>query len=81
MKNTGRRNILDLVLDEYVAWGGPIVTRREALADARLRGFSDAQIDYCIFGRREVEAPADPAWHSDFLYRIQVMDGLVAVAA
>lgn len=73
---TKRHNIIDKVLDEYVVWGGPIVTRREALADAKLRGFSARQIDYCIFGRREVEAPADPAAHSDFLYRIQSMDGL-----
>jgi hypothetical protein len=73
MKNTGRRNILDAVLDEYVVWGGPIITRREALADCRANGFDDKAIDTLVFGRREVPAPADPAANLAFLRQIQAL--------
>lgn len=73
MKNTGSRNIIDRILDEYVVWGGPIVTRREALADMRTRGFDARAIDISVFGRKSVEAPADPAAHVAFLREIQAM--------
>lgn len=78
MKNTSRRNIIDLVLDEYVNWGGPVVTRREALADAKLRGFTDREIDIAIFGRRTVEAPADVVANVAFLSRIRQLEGIAA---
>lgn len=74
MKNTGsRKNIIDVVLDQYVVWGGPIVQRREALADMRAKGFDAKAIDICVFGREDVPAPADPAAHVAFLRQIQAM--------
>lgn len=78
-----RTNILDLVLDEYVAWGGPVITRRVALQDCRDRGFSDKAIDVLVFGRTEVPAPENPEWHLDFFRRIQEMEAAreMAVAA
>lgn len=78
MKNTSRRNSIDSILDEYVNWGGPVVTRREALADARLRGFTDREVDIAIFGRRTVEAPADIAGNVAFLARIRQFEGIAA---
>lgn len=74
MNTTKRQNPIDAVLDEYVVWGGPIVTRREALADMRTRGFDARAIDISVFGRQSVEAPADPAAHVAFLRRIQAME-------
>lgn len=61
---------------EYVAWGGPIVTRANALADAQLRGFNAREIDLGVFARRAVEAPENPAEHIAFLHAIQQRDGL-----
>lgn len=82
MKTNERRNIIDHVMDEYVVWGGPVVTRREAFADCKAKGFGDKQIDILVFGRQSVEAPADPAWHVAFLRQIQSMEmGQMAVAA
>lgn len=72
MKTTARRtNIIDAVLDEYVVWGGPIVTRREALADMQARGFDARAIDISVFGRKAVEAPENPEQHVAFLRQIQ----------
>lgn len=71
---TNRRSILDQVLDEYVVWGGPIITRREALADCKAKGFGAKAIDVLVFGRREVDAPADPAAHVACLRQIQAME-------
>ena len=73
MKNTGRRNLLDQVLDEYVMWGGPVVTRREALADCRAKNMSAREIDAHVFGRRSVEAPVNPEQHVAILRQIQAM--------
>lgn len=72
MKTTARRpNIIDRILDEYVVWGGPIVTRREALADMQARGFDARAIDISVFGRQAVEAPENPEAHVAFLRQIQ----------
>lgn len=74
MNTYKRSNIIDQVLDEYIEWGGPTVTRRVALADMKARGFDAKAIDICIFGRRSVEAPADPAAHLAFFEQIQAME-------
>ena len=74
MKNTGRRNILDVVLDEYVMWGGPVVQRRVALADMQARGFDARAIDISVFGRKAVEAPESPEAHLAFIREIQAME-------
>lgn len=66
-----RRSIIDDVLDEFVVWGGPTITRREALADCRERGFDAKAIDVLVFGRRQAPAPADPAAELAFFRRIQ----------
>ena len=71
-KNT-KRNIIERVLDEYVVWGGPVVTRREVLADCQSKGFDARQIDVLVFGRQSVAAPADPAAHVAFLRQIQAL--------
>ena len=71
MKNTKRTNILDVVLDEYVMWGGPVVQRRVALADMQARGFDARAIDISVFGRRAVEAPENPEQHLAFFRQIQ----------
>lgn len=73
MKNTKRTNLVAQVMDEYVMWGGPIVTRREAYADCIAKGMTPRESDYCAFGRRSVPAPADPAAHLAFLRQIQAM--------
>lgn len=72
------RGALAEVLGEYVCWGGPIVTRAEAYRDGKARGFDARMLDYTVFGRPAVEAPADPAVHLAFLSRIRVADGLAA---
>jgi hypothetical protein len=66
MKNTGRQNIIDQVLDEYVPWGGPIVQRRVLLSHMREQGFDARAIDFSVFGREAVPAPENPEWHLDF---------------
>lgn len=68
-----KRNLIDQVLDQYVVWGGPVVTRREALADCRSKGLDAKAIDISVFGRREVPAPSDPAAHVAFLRQIQAL--------
>ena len=74
MKNTARTNILDLVLDEYVNWGGPIVQRRVVLAELRADGgYSDKAIDTLVFGRTEVPAPENPEWHLSFYEQVRAM--------
>jgi hypothetical protein len=74
MKTTARRtSLIDTILDEYVVWGGPVVTRREALADMQSRGFDARAIDISVFGRQAVEAPENPAEHVAFLRQIQAM--------
>lgn len=73
MKNTGKRNILDVVLDEYIPWGGPVVQRRVALADMRERGFDAKAIDISVFGRNAVPAPENPEVHLAFFRQIQAM--------
>jgi len=74
MNTQKRRNILDAVLDEYVVWGGPVVTRREALHDMQSRGFDARAIDISVFGRKAVEAPENPEAHVAFL-RHQTLHG------
>jgi len=82
MKNTDSRNIIDKVMNEYVVWGGPIVTRHEAYKDCIARGMSVQQADYCAFGRQAVPAPENPEANLDFLRRIQFAEGMLqAVAA
>jgi hypothetical protein len=74
MKNTKRIDPVTAVMNEYVVWGGPIVTRREALADMQSRGFDARAIDICVFGRKAVEAPENPEQHVAFLRQIQAME-------
>jgi len=69
-----RSNLVQQVMDEYVMWGGPIVTRAVAYADMKDRGFDARAIDISVFGRQAVEAPADPVAHLNFFRRIQAMD-------
>jgi hypothetical protein len=71
MKNTKRTDPLTTLMNEYVVWGGPIVTRREALADMQSRGFDARAIDISVFGRKAVEAPENPEAHVAFLRQIQ----------
>jgi len=68
---TKRTNIIDKVLDEFVVWGGPVVTRRVALMDCKDRGFSAKAIDALVFGRQSVPAPENPEAHLAFFYQIQ----------
>lgn len=78
MKNSKRSTSpVTIVMNEYVNWGGPIVTRAEAYRDGQLRGYSPRMLDYTVFARTAVETPENPEWHVDFLHRIQVKDGLV----
>lgn len=72
MKNT-KRSPIQQVMDEYVMWGGPIVTRAEAYADMKARGFDARAIDINVFGRAAVPAPEDPSAHVAFLRQIQAM--------
>jgi len=74
MKTIARRTIVDTVLDQYVVWGGPVVTRREAMADCKAKGFDARAIDTLVFGRREALAPADPRAEVEFLRQIQALD-------
>ncbi len=77
MKNTGSRNIVTEFMNEYVAWGGPIVTRKVAYDDCIAKGMTAHEADYCAFGRQSVPAPEDPAGHLAFLRSIQLAEGLV----
>lgn len=82
MKNTGRRSsIVTDFTNEYVAWGGPIVTRKMAYDDAIASGFTASQADYMAFGRKAVEAPADPEAHVAFLRQIQFAEGRILTVA
>lgn len=77
MKNTDRTrklNAVERVMSEYIEWGGPIVTRAAAVADMQSRGFDARAIDYSVFMRRAVAAPADPEAHLAFLRDIQAME-------
>jgi hypothetical protein len=76
MKNT--TSPVQAVMNEYVMWGGPIVTRKMAYDDAIASGFTAREADYMTFGRKAVEAPADPAAHVAFLRQIQALEGRVA---
>ncbi len=73
-KRTRHRNIVADIMGEYVAWGGPVITRAEARADMVSRGFTAREIDICVFGRRSVPAPADPAAHLAFHRQIMEME-------
>ena len=68
-------------LGEYVAWGGPIVTRAEAYADAVRSGFSRQAIDWLVFARAAVSAPDDPAAESAWLREIVAAEAAVAGTA
>lgn len=81
MKNFAAANPMTSLMNEYIVWGGPIVTRAEAVKDAQLRGLSAKCIDISIFGRKAVDAPECPEWHVDFLRQIQQMDGIVLEVA
>lgn len=74
MQTNTRTNPVQAVMNEYVMWGGPIVTRAEAYADMKARGFDARAIDISVFGRAAVPAPEDPAAHLEFFRRIQAMD-------
>lgn len=74
MKNNERTNPVQAVMNEYVVWGGPIVTRHEAYKDMKARGFDARAIDISVFGRPAVEAPEDPEAHLAFLRQIQAME-------
>lgn len=73
MNNNKRPNPVQAVMNEYIVWGGPIVTRKMAYDDAIASGFTAHQADYMAFGRRAVDAPADPAADVAFLRQIQAM--------
>lgn len=75
-----RRSIIEDILDEYVMWGGPTITRREALADCQARGFEAKAIDVLVFGRRQAPTPADPAAELAFFRRIQELEFRRSVA-
>jgi hypothetical protein len=62
------------VMNEYVMFGGPIITRAVAYADMKDRGFDARAIDISVFGRKSVEAPVDPEAHLAFFRQIQAMD-------
>jgi hypothetical protein len=68
-----RSNPVQQVMDEYVIWGGPIVTRKVAYDDMQARGFDARAIDISVFGRKSVEAPADPIAHLAFFRQIQAL--------
>jgi hypothetical protein len=72
MKNT--TSPVQAVMNEYVIWGGPIVTRAVAYADMKARGFDARAIDISVFGRKAVEAPADPAAHLAFFRQVQALE-------
>jgi len=75
MNTTKRSKPVQAVMNEYVMWGGPIVTRAEAFADCKAKGFDDKAIDVLVFGRQAVAAPENPAAHVAFLRQIQAMEG------
>lgn len=77
MKTNKRPNPVQQVMDEYVMWGGPIVTRHEAYKDCIAKGMIAHEADYCAFGRQSVPAPEDPSAHLAFLRSIQSAEGLV----
>lgn len=64
-------NAITALMNEYVNWGGPIVTRAQAYRDGRLRGFTARELDYAVFARKAVDAPDDPEWHVAFMDRIR----------
>lgn len=68
-----RSNPVEQVMNEYIVFGGPIVTRRVALEDMQARGFDARTIDISVFGRQSVPAPADPAAHLAFFRQIQAL--------
>ena len=73
-KRSTRTNAVQQVMAEYIAWGGPVITRAEAYADMKARGFDARAIDISVFGRQSVPAPADPAAHLAFFRQIQAME-------
>ena len=68
-----KNNVVAKVMNEYVVWGGPIVTRAEAHADCKAQGLDAKAIDILVFGRQAVPAPADPAANSALLAQIRAM--------
>jgi hypothetical protein len=58
-----RRNLVQEFMDEYIAWGGPVIRRSVALADLQARGFDREAIDVLVFARQAVPAPEDPEAH------------------
>lgn len=76
-----RTSLIDQVMNEYVNWGGPIITRAVAREDCILKGFDAKAIDTLVFGRRSVPAPADPAAHLAFHRQVQELEFGMAVAA
>lgn len=81
MKNTARTNIVNDLMNEYVNWGGPVITRAVAREDCILKGFDHKAIDILVFGRQGVPAPADPAAHLAFHRQVQELEYGMAVAA
>jgi hypothetical protein len=67
------QNPITAVMNEYVVWGGPVVTRAEAFADCKAKGIPAKGIDILVFGRQSVPAPADPEAHVEMLRQIQAM--------
>jgi hypothetical protein len=80
MTTNKRTNAVTQVMNEYVMWGGPIVTRATAYADCKAQGFDAKAIDILVFGRQAVPTPADPEAHVAFLGQIRAMESM-AVAA
>lgn len=68
-----RSNPVQQVMDEYIVFGGPIITRKVAYDDCIAQGFTAHEADYIAFARTAVPAPADPAAHLAFFRQIQSM--------
>lgn len=80
MKNTGRtnRNLISDLMNEYVNWGGPVITRAAAREDCILKGFDAKAIDVLVFSRQSVPAPENAEAMMAFHRQVQVMEGIAA---
>ena len=65
-----RQNAVGRMMNEYVNWGGPIVTRYNAYQDMIARGFTTERANYAAFSRTAVPAPDNPSANLAFLRRI-----------
>lgn len=63
-------NAVDKVMSECIKWGGPIVTRADAVRDLQSQGASHKEIDAHVFSRSAVPCPDNLAEHQAMLKRI-----------